>query len=50
MITYTKHREIHKFMSAVYAGYGTLSTGQNGGHFADDTYTLFLSMNIFIQI
>ena len=37
-------------MSAVYAGYSTLSTGQNGEYFADDIYTLFLSVNIFIQI
>ena len=37
-------------MSAVYAGYITLSTGQNGEHFADDIYTLFPSVNIFIQI
>ena len=50
IITYTKHREIHKFVSAVYAGYSTLSTEQNGGHFADDIYTLFPSVNIFIQI
>ena len=38
------------FMSAVYAGYSIVSTGQDGGHFADDIYTLFPSVNIFKQI
>ena len=38
------------FISAVYAGGNTLSTGQSGGHFADDIYTLFPSVNIFAQI
>ena len=38
------------FTSADYAGYITLSTEVNGGHFADDIYTSFSPVNTCIPI
>ena len=38
------------FTSADYAGCITLSTEENGGHFADDIYTSFSPVNTCIPI
>ena len=46
----TKHKKIYMFTSAYYVSYNTLSTEENGGHFADDIYTSFSPVNACIQI
>ena len=38
------------FINAVYAGYKTLSTGQNGGPYAGDIYSSFSPVNTCVQI